>query len=244
MIKRMTMTRAAALSFLLHSALLLAGWSAVKSSWGEVKSRRWATPLVEVVISPESPPATPAASLTHPEANRAGSALVEKRPASSVVKKRTGGETVAGHPVSGGNGEVTIEGGAASPSAVGGALAAGSGGPATSSGPVAAGQPGGSPAGTGAGSTVGPSQKQIESRIWSLVNEAAQYPAPAKRAGIEGVVDLSFRITAQGRALDIQVVRSSGFSVLDSAAVEAVQDAGPYPLTDKRVVIPIRFSLK
>lgn len=50
-----------------------------------------------------------------------------------------------------------------------------------------------------------------------------QYPRQARRRGWEGVVDLRLRLDAFGRVSAVEVARSSGFELLDGAAVAAAR---------------------
>ncbi|MDQ6986821.1 MAG: TonB family protein, partial [Mariprofundaceae bacterium] len=56
------------------------------------------------------------------------------------------------------------------------------------------------------------------------------YPASARRRGIEGAVDVSFRLNADGRAEQMQLVSGSGYSILDNAALSTVRRAEPFPV--------------
>ena len=49
------------------------------------------------------------------------------------------------------------------------------------------------------------------------------YPSASRRAGEQGTVVLKILIGEDGRARDVQVAQSSGFSRLDDAAVDAVR---------------------
>lgn len=55
------------------------------------------------------------------------------------------------------------------------------------------------------------------------------YPISARRRGIEGAVDVSFRLNEQGRAEDMQLVSGSGYDILDEAALDTVHRAEPFP---------------
>ena len=83
----------------------------------------------------------------------------------------------------------------------------------------------------------------------SLGNEPPRYPRRARRDGLEGRVVLSARVSAAGRIVGLQVVRSSGHEILDRAAFRAVnrwtvrparQGGSPVP---SEVRIPILFRL-
>ncbi|MDX5300247.1 MAG: energy transducer TonB [Gammaproteobacteria bacterium] len=55
------------------------------------------------------------------------------------------------------------------------------------------------------------------------------YPAEARRAGVHGTLRLLVSIYANGSLKDVQVLESSGHSVLDDAAVNIVRLAAPFP---------------
>jgi len=80
-------------------------------------------------------------------------------------------------------------------------------------------------------------------------NPEPPYPVVARRRGQAGVVMLSVRVDAQGRAESVAVLASSGFAALDEAAVAAVKDwefepgrLGDEPVASQ-VEVPIRFEL-
>ncbi len=54
-------------------------------------------------------------------------------------------------------------------------------------------------------------------------NPEPAYPLSARRRGQEGTVLLSVRVSADGRAMRVAIKQSSGFSVLDEAARQAVK---------------------
>lgn len=53
-------------------------------------------------------------------------------------------------------------------------------------------------------------------------NPKPVYPAIAKRLGQQGTVELRILVSEQGSASKVEVARSSGYSNLDAAAVEAI----------------------
>jgi protein TonB len=83
-----------------------------------------------------------------------------------------------------------------------------------------------------------------------LDNPAPSYPSLSRRAGEAGSVLLQVHVSAEGRAQEVSVSRSSGFPRLDAAALQAVrrwrfvpaQQAGR--AVDGWVLVPINFSLK
>jgi protein TonB len=80
-------------------------------------------------------------------------------------------------------------------------------------------------------------------------NPKPDYPAEARRMRQEGVVMVSVEVGADGRPSDVSLGRSSGFTLLDQAAVQAVRRwtfeparAAGLPVSS-RVEVPVRFSL-
>jgi protein TonB len=63
---------------------------------------------------------------------------------------------------------------------------------------------------------------------------------------MEGSVTLLFMVAADGNVRDLYVEKSSGFSVLDAAALSAVARAAPFPSLDRdrRFTLPISFHLE
>jgi len=55
------------------------------------------------------------------------------------------------------------------------------------------------------------------------------YPEASRRYGIYGSLELLTVIDYRGTLVDVQLLRSSGFAVLDEAAVRIVRIAAPYP---------------
>jgi len=59
--------------------------------------------------------------------------------------------------------------------------------------------------------------------------DATYYPLEAQDAGWEGRVKLSLNINFKGDIKDITVLESSGYNVLDNAAMEVARTQAPYP---------------
>jgi protein TonB len=80
-------------------------------------------------------------------------------------------------------------------------------------------------------------------------NPEPPYPLAARRRRQEGVVLLSVKVSAQGRALRVELKQSSGVIVLDKAAIQAVRgwefspaQVGSAPV-DSEIEVPVRFKL-
>ncbi len=89
-----------------------------------------------------------------------------------------------------------------------------------------------------------------DDRVDFLKNPAPVYPELAREQGWEGVVILKALVTREGSAAQVDVLRSSGYGVLDEAAVAAVRSwrftparVGPVVFSSW-VTIPIRFILE
>lgn len=82
-----------------------------------------------------------------------------------------------------------------------------------------------------------------------LKNPKPAYPPLALRRGIEGLVLLSVEVSQTGQTLSVSLKKSSGFVLLDTAALKAVRVWQFAPATrggravSARVDVPIRFSL-
>ncbi|MEA1970677.1 MAG: energy transducer TonB, partial [Thermodesulfobacteriota bacterium] len=77
-----------------------------------------------------------------------------------------------------------------------------------------------------------------------LENSSPVYPSIAKRKGYEGTVLLSVKILANGTVAELRVKQSSGYSVLDRAALKAVEKWKfeiPFAMW---VDVPVRFVLE
>lgn len=66
-------------------------------------------------------------------------------------------------------------------------------------------------------------------KVASKLRRSLRYPREAKRKRIRGQVVVSFSVSANGSVGRVRITRSSGHSILDSAAKEAVRRAAPFP---------------
>ena len=78
------------------------------------------------------------------------------------------------------------------------------------------------------------------------IRDKLVYPAQARRAGIQGVSQVSFTIHEDGRVSAVTILQTSGHSILDEAAVETIYAAAPFPRppAPARIAIPIAFRLR
>ena len=82
-----------------------------------------------------------------------------------------------------------------------------------------------------------------------LTNPHPIYPAEASHAGQQGVVMLDVTVSPGGRVTDVSIIHSSGYALLDEAAIKAVRvcefspaRSGGVPI-EGHVHVPVRFSL-
>ncbi len=81
-------------------------------------------------------------------------------------------------------------------------------------------------------------------------NPPPRYPQSARRRGYQGTVELMVLVTKKGRVSNIWVFESSGYRLLDNAAVEAVKKWTFEPGMKNEipqemwVKVPVRFELK
>ncbi|MCF6187070.1 MAG: energy transducer TonB [Desulfobulbaceae bacterium] len=82
------------------------------------------------------------------------------------------------------------------------------------------------------------------------INPPPEYPRLARRRGLEGVVLLEVLVNSSGRVADIRISSSSGYALLDKAALKGVRRWHFTPGTmngrqqEMWVEIPVRFQLR
>ena len=80
--------------------------------------------------------------------------------------------------------------------------------------------------------------------ISMAIERVKTYPVIARKRGIEGTVHVSFKVREDGKPQEIEILKSSGFNILDKATVRVVKRAAPYPFVDMRVEVPVAYRLK
>ncbi len=84
-----------------------------------------------------------------------------------------------------------------------------------------------------------------QERVKKQIQKQRQYPLSARQRGLQGTVDLRFKIDGQGRPDRITVLTSSGLKVLDKAARETVSRAAPFPRPGEHGVVgPVSIQLQ
>jgi len=88
------------------------------------------------------------------------------------------------------------------------------------------------------------------SRLLSQLNRFKHYPPEADRRKQEGRVLVRFTIARDGRILDPAIARSSGYPLLDAAALRMLRDGSPVPPLPRwyagdraTLTMPVDFSI-
>lgn len=79
--------------------------------------------------------------------------------------------------------------------------------------------------------------------IRAKIESKKEYPRPAKKMGIEGKPSVQFEIETDGSLKYVKLMNSCGETILDSAAVDTVKRAAPFPYYPKPISLRIRFDL-
>lgn len=69
------------------------------------------------------------------------------------------------------------------------------------------------------------------------------YPLQARLQHIQGRVALSFLLARDGSVSDLRISQSSGFPILDEAALQAVMQAVPLPAIPANLTAPLQIDL-
>jgi periplasmic protein TonB len=98
--------------------------------------------------------------------------------------------------------------------------------------------------GNGADAGSGLAAPEQWSLIVSAIERTKSYPRLARERGTEGVVRLRFRLSHEGSVEKIEIIESSGSTILDSASIHAVYLAAPMPYVQGWIEVPIAYVLK
>lgn len=73
-----------------------------------------------------------------------------------------------------------------------------------------------------------------------------RYPQIARRMSWEGKATIFFVICEDGKIKNIEVVKSSGFEVLDKNAIETIKRTSPFPppVVSAEIILPITYRLE
>jgi len=70
------------------------------------------------------------------------------------------------------------------------------------------------------------------------------YPRVARERGVEGVVLVRFKVLPTGEIEKVDIIKSSGSDILDTATVRTVYRAAPMPYVHGWVEVPMSYVLK
>ncbi|MDH5190449.1 MAG: TonB family protein [Gammaproteobacteria bacterium] len=94
------------------------------------------------------------------------------------------------------------------------------------------------------------SKEQIQRGIKNLFQANFYYPSLARRNNWQGKLEISLRISPDGKLTNIQVTKTSGYSILDDAAIDTLKTANILPLAKEwlngnhfDMVLPIEYRL-
>ena len=85
-------------------------------------------------------------------------------------------------------------------------------------------------------------QNKFINDLIKRINENKSYPNMARRRGIEGLVDVKFKILSDGNVKEMQIV--SGRSVFQKSALEAISKSFPVTLEESLFNFPKEFRVK
>jgi periplasmic protein TonB len=101
----------------------------------------------------------------------------------------------------------------------------------------------------GDGPVTGPGDDYLD-RLRRWLARYRHYPEAAKKAQEQGQLVVSFTILRDGTVIDPHIERSSGFPLLDEAALKMLHDASPVPPLPEAyraqrldVGLPVNFSI-
>ena len=77
------------------------------------------------------------------------------------------------------------------------------------------------------------------------LSEHLFYPPEAIARGLEGEVRVIVQLSADGRVDDVHLGTSSGYAILDNAAIKAAYAVGRLPgATSRELILPVIFRLQ
>jgi TonB family protein len=97
--------------------------------------------------------------------------------------------------------------------------------------------------GGGGGTGGGDGAAGLLRSIRHQIEQAKIYPEVARREGIQGTVELRFRIAVDGSIEAVEILRSSGSAILDEASQQTIRRAAPYPLVRGWIRLPLSYRL-
>jgi TonB family protein len=81
-------------------------------------------------------------------------------------------------------------------------------------------------------------------QLYIAIERAKNYPRFARERGIEGTVLVRFRVLPNGEIEKVDIIKSSGSDILDTASVRTVYRAAPMPYVNGWIEVPMSYVLK
>jgi len=186
----------------------------------------------EVPSTPPAEPKSPPPPRRKPPSTRTGASAPARTPPSDPVSPTPDAAQIAAAPLD-----------RPVPGAPG--LGSGPGG----KGGLGTAEAGAGPGALGAGPIDGPGDDYLD-RLRHWLNKYKHYPEEAQKQKQHGQLVVSFTILRDGTVRDPQVERSSGYPLLDAAALAMLREASPVPALPEKyrasqvaVDLPIDFSI-
>ena len=91
--------------------------------------------------------------------------------------------------------------------------------------------------------------RHLRRSVMELITRELTYPAIARRKGWQGIVKLELHIEADGSITDLQIDETSGYSILDKAALQCLQLASIPGAAQwlrghaTNIVVPVEYRL-
>jgi protein TonB len=126
-------------------------------------------------------------------------------------------------------------------------------GPVSTPGPGTGGGPGEGQGGVGGGTGKGNPNAlaAYKTKVQRKLERYKKYPPSARNSKQEGTVTVRFTINRSGKVVSSQLVKGSGFPILDDEVMALLRRVDPFPefpkeLSDNQITLtaPIRFSLR
>lgn len=88
-------------------------------------------------------------------------------------------------------------------------------------------------------------------QVIALIQKIKRYPESARRNNWEGTAKVEFVLSGDGKVNSVNIITSSGYTVLDEEAIEMVKRAVPFPqipgelgILELKLLLPIVFRLE
>ena len=101
--------------------------------------------------------------------------------------------------------------------------------------------PGARAEGSAAGGAASPDTRIAEIR--RRIQRALRYPREARRRQLQGTAHVRFEMNKDGTVHRLALSSSSGQRMLDSASMETVERAAPFPFVEGALIVPVVFRL-